>query len=76
MLLKEFLEPAGMSQAELARQLQLPSNRVNELVKGKRGITASTALKLAAQFDTTPQFWMNLQTNVELWQAQRELAMA
>ena len=70
MLLREFLEPAGMSQADLSRQLGIPTNRVNELIKGKRGMTPNTALKLSALFDTTPQFWMNLQTNLELYEAQ------
>ncbi len=69
MLLLEFLEPAGLSQAELSRQLGIPTNRINELIKGKRGMTPDTALKLAERFDTTPQFWMNLQTNLELWLA-------
>ena len=69
MLLKEFLRPAGMSQAEAARCLGIPPNRVNELIRGKRGMTAGTALKLSALFQTTPQFWMNLQTNLELWEA-------
>jgi addiction module HigA family antidote len=73
-LLEEFLNPAGMSQAEAARRLDIPTNRINELVKGKRGMTAGTALKLAALFDTTPQFWMNLQTNLELWQAMHKPA--
>ena len=76
MLLREFLEPAGMSQAEASRKLGIPTNRVNELVKGKRGMTPGTALKLAALFDTTPQFWMNLQTNLELWQAEHEARVA
>ena len=77
MLLREFLDPAGMSQAELSRQLKMPTNRVNELVRGKRGMTPSTALGLAKVFDTTPQFWMNLQTNLELWEAaQKKLAYA
>lgn len=68
-LLRLYLEPAEMTQAELSRQLDIPTNRINELIKGKRGMTPDTALKLSAQFDTTPQFWMNLQTNLELWQA-------
>ena len=77
MLLLEFLKPAGMSQAEASRRLGIPNNRLNELVKGKRGMTPDTALKLAALFDTTPQFWMNLQTNLELWEAkQKQLAIA
>ena len=72
-----YLEPAGMSQAELSRRLNMPTNRINELIRGKRGMTPSTALGLAEVFDTTPQFWMNLQTNAELWEAeQKKLAYA
>jgi len=67
--LEEFLREMGMSQAEAARQMDLPVNRVNELVKGKRGITATSALRLGRLFNTTPQFWMNLQANWELWHA-------
>ncbi len=77
MLLREFLEPSGMSQAEASRKLGIPTNRMNELVRGKRGVTPDTALRLAALFDTTPQFWMNLQTSLELWEAQqKQLAIA
>ena len=77
MLLLEFLEPAGMSQAAASRKMGIPTNRLNELVKGKRGMTPDTALKLAALFDTTPQFWMNLQTSLELWEAsQKHLTLA
>ena len=76
-LLRLYLEPAGMSQAELSRQLDMPTNRINELIRGKRGMTPSTALGLAEVFNTTPQFWMNLQTNAELWEAeQKKLAYA
>ncbi len=71
MLLEEFLTPLGMSQAEAARRMKIPVNRLNELVKGKRGVTAGTALKLAKQFKTTPQYWMALQTNRDLYFAQK-----
>ena len=67
MLLKEFLEPAGISQAEAARQMGISLNRLNEIIKGKRGITADTAWKLSALFDTTPESWMTLQTNFDLF---------
>ena len=72
MLLEEFLKPSDMSQAEAARRMELPVNRVNELVKGKRGITARTALRLGTLFATTAEFWMGLQADWELWHAQRE----
>ena len=69
MLLREFLEPAGMTQVEAARQMGIPLNRLNEIIKGKRGITADTAWKLAALFDTTPESWMMLQANHDLYRA-------
>lgn len=74
MLLKEFLEPNGMTQAEAARTMHMPLNRLNEIIKGKRGITADTAWKLSALFDTTPESWMMLQTNYDLYRA-RQLPM-
>ena len=71
-LLHEFLKEMGMTQAEAARQMGLPVTRVNELVRGKRGITARSALRLGRLFDVTPQFWMNLQNNWDLWHALQE----
>jgi antitoxin HigA-1 len=68
-LLKEFLEPLRLSQAELARILHIPQNRVNELVRGKRGITPETALLLADYLGTSAEFWMNLQSAHELTKA-------
>jgi addiction module HigA family antidote len=65
-LAEEFLRPLGISQAALARHLQISLVRVNELVKGKRGVTAATAWLLAGAFGTTPQFWVNLQANYDL----------
>lgn len=72
MLLEEFLKAAEMSQAEAARRMEMPVNRVNELVKGKRGITARSAIKLSRLFETTPEFWMGLQSDWELWHALQE----
>ena len=71
MLLEEFLKPLGMSQVEAARALGMSVNRLNELVRGRRGVTADTALRLARFFKTTPQVWMHLQANWELHQALR-----
>lgn len=65
-LLQEFLEPMGMTQVELARSLDIPLNRVNELVRGKRGVTPETALLLSGYFKNSPEFWMNLQTAHDL----------
>ena len=66
MLLEEFLKPLGLSQVEAARQLGISVNRLNELVLGKRGVTADTALRLARRFGTTPQLWMHLQADWDL----------
>jgi addiction module HigA family antidote len=69
-LREDFLKPLGLSANRLAMGLQVPVTRVNDIVRGKRGITADTALRLARYFRTTPQFWMNLQANYELELAQ------
>ncbi len=71
MLLEEFLRPLELPQVEAARQLGISVNRPNELVLGKRGVTADTALRLARRFGTTPQFWMHLQADWDLGQALR-----
>ncbi len=72
-LLHEFLEPLGLTQAELARSLAIPLNRVNELVRGKRGITPETALLLAGYFKNSAEFWMNLQTVHDLTRTLHEM---
>lgn len=69
MLLMEFLQPRGITQVAAAAAMGMPPNRINELIRGKRGITASSALKLSRFLDTTPEFWMNLQAKWELWHA-------
>jgi addiction module HigA family antidote len=60
-LLEEYLRPLGISQVALAAHLGVPVQRVNELVRGKRGVTPDTAWLLAQAFDTSPQLWLNLQ---------------
>jgi addiction module HigA family antidote len=72
-LLAEFLEPLRLTQAEFARSLDIPLNRVNELVRGKRGITPESALLLAGYFRNSPEFWMNLQTAHDLSLAREEM---
>ncbi len=72
-LLKEFLERLGISQNKLARDIDVSITRVNDIVHGKRGITADTALRLGAYFGTTPEFWINLQTRYDLKRARRGL---
>lgn len=63
----------GLAQAHLARALRIPLNRVNELVRGKRGITPETALLLADYFKNSAEFWMNLQTAYDLTRARSEM---
>jgi addiction module HigA family antidote len=65
-LQKEFLEPMGLSQNRLALALGVPARRINEIVLGKRGITADTALRLSRYFKMSPQFWLGLQMDYEL----------
>ena len=67
----EFLEPLGMSASALARRIGVPANRVSEIVAGRRAVTGDTALRLAAAFGTTAEFWMNLQKGWELAVARR-----
>ena len=71
MLLEEFLVPMGVSQRQLADAIHVPYQRINELVNGRRGVTPSTALRLARVLDTSPGYWLNLQTRWDLYHAQR-----
>ena len=72
-LLNEFLEPLGLTQVKLAKAINIPINRINELIRGKRGMTPETALLLAEYFDNSPEFWMNLQTAYDLTRVRAEL---
>lgn len=74
MLLEEFLKPMEISQRDLADGIKVPYQRVNELVNRRRGITPSTALRLAKYFRNTPGFWMNLQLRWDLHHAQQSEA--
>ena len=74
MLLQEFLIPLGMTQRDLAAAIHVPFQRINEVVRGKRGVTPSTALRLSKFFGTSPDFWMNLQLRWDLYHALREEA--
>ena len=65
-LLEEFLEPMELSQYRLAKDISVPPRRINEIVHGKRAVSADTALRLARYFGTTERFWMNLQTRYDL----------
>jgi addiction module HigA family antidote len=65
-LIEDFLVPLGLSQYRLAQDLSVPPRRINEIVHGKRAITADTALRLARYFGTSEQFWLNLQSRYDL----------
>jgi len=65
-LLLEFLAPMGLTQMDLARHLEVPIQRINEVVRGRRGVSAETAWLLSQALGTTPEFWMNLQVNHDL----------
>ncbi len=65
-LLEEFLEPSGLSQSRLAKRISVPPRRINEIVHGRRSVTADTALRLARYFGTSPRFWLNLQAQYDL----------
>src|SRR5688500_17394307 len=71
MLLEEFLNPMGLTQRKLADAIGVPYQRINELVNGRRGITPSTALRLAQFLGTTSAFWMNGQVRWDLYHAQK-----
>ena len=73
-LREEFMKPLGLSQNALARALNVPPRRINEIVLEKRGITADTALRLGRYFAMAPEFWLNLQTHYDLEQEQERLA--
>lgn len=76
MLLEEFLEPNGWTQAYVAEELGWTKAKLNELIKGKRGITADSALDLAEFLGTTPKLWMNLQATYDLDVAQKKREVA
>ena len=73
-LLQEFLQPLGITQRDLATAIQVPFQRVNQVVRRKRGVTPSTALRLSRFLGSSPDFWMNLQLRWDLYHAQREEA--
>ena len=72
-LLEEFMKPMSISQNKLARDIDVPIARINDIVHGRRGITADTALRLSKYFKTTAEFWMNLQSRYDLKVAKREV---
>jgi addiction module HigA family antidote len=73
-LLEEFMKPLDLSGSELARHLKVPANRVNDIVRGRREISADTALRLARYFGTSARFWLNAQSAYDLSNAEWENA--
>ena len=73
-LMEDFIEGFGITQNKLAVSIGVPPRRINEIVHGKRGITADTAIRLARYFGTSEEFWMNLQSNYELRMERRALS--
>ncbi len=71
-LREEFMGPLGLSANRLAAEIDVPANRLSEIVRERRGVTADTALRLGLRFGTTPQFWLNLQTAHDLSHAEAE----
>lgn len=71
-LSEEYLRPLGLSARQLAQEIAVPANRITEIVRQRRGMTADTALRLGLRFGTTPHFWINLQTAHDLSKAEAE----
>ena len=72
-LLEEFLQPLGVTQSQLAKDIRVPANRVGQIIHGKREITADTALRLGKYFGNEPEFWMNLQVHYNMKLAQEKV---
>lgn len=72
MLLEEFLQPMAITQRDLAIAIKVPYQRINEIINGHRGVTPSTALRLAKFFDMSPDFWMSLQMRWDLYHVQQD----
>ncbi|MCO6429953.1 MAG: HigA family addiction module antidote protein [Deltaproteobacteria bacterium] len=69
----EFMKPLGISQNKLARDLDVPAGRINDIIKNKRAVTIDTALRLGIYFGTSPEFWLNLQSRFDLKIAQKTI---
>jgi addiction module HigA family antidote len=76
LLLEDYLKPRGIPQIAFAERLGVPMQRLNGIVRGKRAVTAETALLLARELDTTPELWLNAQMAVDLYHARQKLAAA
>lgn len=75
-LLEEYLKPAELTQVETARRMGIPLNRLNEIIRGRRGVSADTALRLARLLDTSAELWLGLQNDWDLWHAALALRQA
>lgn len=75
-LLEEFLKPKDLPQAQAAKTMRISLNRLNEIIKGKRGVTADTALRFATLTGTSPEFWLQLQNALDLYEARRAMKQA
>lgn len=75
-LLEEFLKPMTISQNKVARDIGVPPRRINEIVLGKRGITADTAVRLAAYFDVSEKFWLGLQNDYDLEEVRQQIDLS
>ena len=75
-LLEDFLKPLNLTQVQAAEKMGISLNRLNELIRGKRGVTADTALRLAKLLKTTPEFWLNLQNAYDLYEARHAMNAA
>jgi addiction module HigA family antidote len=73
MLIEEYLKPMALTQTEAAERMGIPLNRLNEVIRGRRGVTADTALRLSKLLGTDAMSWMNLQNTWDLWHAQRAM---
>jgi len=73
-LLEEFLQPRDLTQSALSERLDIPLQRVNSIIHGKRSVTPETAILFARFFETTAQFWLNLQMQYDLWFAERKMS--
>jgi addiction module HigA family antidote len=76
MLLKEYLRPSGLTQVEAARRMEMPLNRLNEIIRGRRGISADTAIRFGKFFRMSPELWMALQADWDLWHAAADMRQA
>jgi addiction module HigA family antidote len=72
MLLEEYLKPMGLTQRDLAEEIHVPYQRINDIINGRRGVTLSTALRLSKYFGTSVDYWMNIQLRWDLYFAQQE----